>query len=150
MLTPESYGIEKEQLYTGESLIPCSKSSGSWNKKVFHGKVKIGSSARLYFGDRGWYGFYLWGAAEGALTYGVYDGNGAITSAGEITPSEVGATYTSLTETWLDLAVSIEVLSADTTSGSIRVGIFIDEELCEGGFITISGINSGVFTNPSW
>lgn len=143
IVTPEDFNITEEESYTGDTQLPVNSDAGAtnWNKTVFHGRVKFTGNTghRLYFGVNTWAGLFISGNADGDLDY-------QTVAQGDANSGTITIENTKLTDQWLDFAVSIEIVKAGD-AGSIKVGFFIDEELYNNQFITMSNVATAHFSS---
>ena len=143
VVTPENFGITGETSYDADKQLFVNTDSGatSWNKTVFHGRVKFTGNTghKLYFGVNIWAGLFISGNADGDLAY-------QTVAQGDANSGTITIENTKLTDEWLDFAVSIEIVTAGD-AGSIKVGFFIDEELYNNQFITMSNVATAHFSN---
>lgn len=143
VVTPENFGITGETSYDADTQLPVNSDSGatSWNKTVFHGRVKFTGNTghRLYFGVNTWAGLFISGNADGDLAY-------ETVAQGDANSGTITLENTKLTDQWLDFAVSIEIVTAGD-AGSIKVGFFIDKKLCNNQFITMSNVATAHFSS---
>lgn len=150
-LSFEDFGITQETKVTSfseaTSKFVCTSSeslTNKWDKTITYGKVKIGASTsnEIHLVNNRWdhrnSGLFLRGTTGGNLSYYFLNGS-TVAASGTLSSSVVEQ---SLTETWIDLAISIEMLVKNSSTGSIRVGFFINGELYNNEFITMTNINT--------
>ena len=143
------FGITKEttvdEAWSDGSQYKSTNNKGlksNWDKTLFYGSVKFSTSTsdKISLSTQSW----------GHQTMGVrLEGTGSniqVVVQGSVvdtlSPANV-PNRTTLTGVWLDIAISIEVL---TSTKEVRVGIFIDGNLYNNTFITTTVSNTGHLT----
>ena len=151
-LSFEDFGITEETSISTTVQNKCTSSeqlSYAWDKTITYGKVKIGASTsneiHLVNNNSGHksMGLFLRGTTGNNLTYYFVGGK---TLSGTLSSTIADQ---KLTDTWFDLAISIEMLNYNSSTGSIRVGFFINGNLYNNEFITLEGINTAYMASRS-